>query len=115
MNPAQLRRPRWIWSLCLLALFGLQSCALQHGHTAGLMLSGLLGSHCSADPSGWAPFPVEPGAADGHWTCPLCQAATSEQQWPLDLPRGSKTPALRARRRVRPVPRRLMLAWPRAP
>ena len=105
------------WTLCLAVLLSLQLCALRHGQSGGLALSGLDGAYCSGSQAGFAPFSVEPGEPSGEWQCPLCQSsASSDNGWPLDawLRRAgaSLSPDRRQARRAR---RRFALACPRAP
>lgn len=75
-----------LYSLVLLSTF---ACALGHGQSSGLWLSGVGELTCSGSESGSPQAPALPATASS-FDCPLCSggslAPMAAQGWGLDLP-----------------------------
>ena len=100
-----------LYSLVLLSTF---ACALGHGQSSGLWLSGVGELTCSNSESGSPQAPAQP-TAGASFTCPICScgslAPMAAQGWALYLPPWLPT----VRHSPAPNPLHLLLAeWPAA-
>ena len=75
-----------LYSLVLLSTF---ACALGHGQSSGLWLSGVGELTCSSSENGSPQAPALPSTASS-FDCPLCSGSSlapmAAQGWALDLP-----------------------------
>jgi hypothetical protein len=100
-----------LYSLVLLSTF---ACALGHGQSSGLWLSGVGELTCNVSESGSPQAPALPSTGSG-FDCPLCSggnlAPMAAQSWALNLPQW--LPTTRHPVAQNPLPRRLA-KWPTA-
>lgn len=100
-------------------LFSSFACALGHGQSSGLWLSGFGELTCSAGDTGNPQSPA-PSAASSGFSCPLCsshvQAPPAPHGWALNLPQWRpSTPPLNLAHSLLPASSPWPTTEPRAP